>query len=105
MTRDELADEVDHHLSAIEYHTSAIRGQEPDVHPGMFQLPTGQELRQLREECGLEAQEVAERIGCSPAHVSNIETSNGAPGIRTLSKMLTLYRVEWDEETSSTVKI
>lgn len=98
-TADETADhsmDVEYHLNQIERHTAAIRGEDPpDVSPADFRLPTGTELRHLRETCGLTIEEAAGVLEYSENWLYQIENGNEAPGRELLRRCLILYRREW----------
>jgi transcriptional regulator with XRE-family HTH domain len=52
------------------------------------------ELRRLRERAGLTGDDVAKRVKWSASKVSRIETSQTAPSVPDMRKLLTLYDVE-----------
>jgi transcriptional regulator with XRE-family HTH domain len=52
------------------------------------------ELRRLRERAGLTGDDVAKRVKWSASKVSRIETSQTAPSVPDMRKLLTLYDIE-----------
>ncbi|MFD1512670.1 helix-turn-helix domain-containing protein [Halomarina rubra] len=88
---------VDEHLTAIERHIRAIRGEPLDVTPWDYRLPSPEELRAMRKRCGLTQTELAERIDSDQSYVSAVENGKYPPGRGHLTKLLRLYRLEWPE--------
>lgn len=93
-------DDVRFHLRQIERHAAAARnGSEVlapgDITPWDFELPGRADLRQLRKECGLDFDEVAEKTEYSENYIRNIEGGSKAPGRQFIQTMLRLYRREW----------
>ena len=89
--------EREYHLSEIERHVQALRGEGPtgeDVTPWDFQLPSGGNLKQMREICGMTRAEAADAIDYSKATVRNVEHGK-PPGREFIQKTLILYRREW----------
>jgi len=52
------------------------------------------ELRRLRERAGLTGDDVAKRVKWSASKISRIETSQTAPSVPDMRKLLTLYDIE-----------
>lgn len=57
----------------------------------------GEELRRLREACGLTLTEVVSRIGISESHLSRIEKGKRMPSPEDVSALLVVYRVTGEE--------
>jgi transcriptional regulator with XRE-family HTH domain len=57
----------------------------------------GEELRRLREACGLTLSEVVARIGISESHLSRMETGKRAAGPEDVAALLVIYGVTGEE--------
>jgi transcriptional regulator with XRE-family HTH domain len=57
----------------------------------------GEELRRLREACGMTLMEVVTRVGISESYLSRIENGKRAPSPEDVSALLVVYRVTGDE--------
>lgn len=57
----------------------------------------GEELRRLREKCGLSLVEVVSRIGISESYLSRIENGKRAPGPEDVAALLVIYGVTGEE--------
>jgi transcriptional regulator with XRE-family HTH domain len=57
----------------------------------------GEELRRLREACGLTLAEVVSRIGISESHLSRFEKGKRVPSPEDVSALLVIYGVTGDE--------
>jgi transcriptional regulator with XRE-family HTH domain len=57
----------------------------------------GEELRRLREACGLTLTEVVSRIGISESHLSRMESGKRAPSPEDLSALLVIYGVKGED--------
>jgi transcriptional regulator with XRE-family HTH domain len=66
--------------------------------PRDFAIPSGDELRALRDACGLNQQTVALRAGVSAASLRRWEQGERAPSVRSLRRVLAVYRGAWDGE-------
>jgi DNA-binding XRE family transcriptional regulator len=93
--------QVQQELDRIERALHRARGIETaaePIHPLDFRLPSGGELRQLRERCGLDAQAVADRLDMQRSSIYNIESGQQRPSMKTLNQLLRLYRMEWPQD-------
>lgn len=61
--------------------------------PTVRRRQVGRALRSYRVEAGLSVQEVAERLLCSPAKISRIETAQRNPTLRDVRDLLNMYGV------------
>lgn len=91
----DLPPHVDRHLGEIERHVRAARGDPVDVSPWDFGLPTGSDLRALRETCGLSKAAVAEATGYEANTVRAWENGDAAPSREAIRRVLALYKREW----------
>jgi transcriptional regulator with XRE-family HTH domain len=57
----------------------------------------GEELRRLREACGLTLAEVVSRIGISEPHLSRFEKGKRVPSPEDVSALLVIYGVKGEE--------
>lgn len=57
----------------------------------------GDELRRLRDACGLTLSQVVSRIGISESHLSRMEMGKRAPSPEDLSALLVIYEVTGEE--------
>lgn len=57
----------------------------------------GEELRRLREACGLTLADVVARIGISESHLSRWEKGKRVPGPEDVSALLVIYGVTGEE--------
>ncbi len=71
--------------------TDAGRGPRPD-HPDI-----GEQLRARRNERGLSLRDLADRLGCSPSLISQIERGLANPSVSTLYAMVAELDVSLDE--------
>ncbi len=53
----------------------------------------GNKLRQLRSEKGLTLKQVAQKVNCTPAFLSQIENDKASPSIATLKKIAQVFNV------------
>jgi len=68
-------------------------------HPREYRWPDGDELRRLREACGLSRGEVAERTGYEAETIRIYEGANSTqPGRNFCETVLQVYRSEWPDE-------
>ena len=77
-------------MSALEG-TDASRGPRPD-YPDI-----GEQLRARRQERGLSLRDLADRLGCSPSLISQIERGLANPSVSTLYAMVAELDVSLDE--------
>lgn len=62
--------------------------------PFGYTLPTSGELQVLRDQAGLEKQEVAERLDVDRNTIRHWETGRFSPSLETTKEMLAMYRAE-----------
>lgn len=65
-----------------------------DMSPTLRQRELGQRLRTLRTELGLTVEDVAEKLMCSPAKISRMETAARRPALRDVRDLCNLYHVD-----------
>jgi transcriptional regulator with XRE-family HTH domain len=65
-----------------------------DVSPTVRQRELGLRLRKLRTDLGLTVEDVAERLLCSTAKISRLETGARPPILRDVRDLCALYKVE-----------
>jgi transcriptional regulator with XRE-family HTH domain len=65
-----------------------------DASPTVRQRELGRRLRQLRGEQGLTVEDVANRLMCSTAKISRLETGARPPNLRDVRDLCTLYGVD-----------
>lgn len=82
-------------MDEIERQIRKARGEQIDTTPWDYKIPTGSDLKHLREECGLSRQEAGELIDYSEPYITNIETGHKAPGRKFIQKSILLYKQEW----------
>lgn len=72
--------------------------QRPDwfPHPDEFRIPTGEELRSLRERSGLSQAEVADRVECRRHTLSNWERGETSPAVENAEALLECYQDEME---------
>lgn len=91
--------DVEYHTRQIMHHVRQLR--DPDhvesVSPSEFRLPTGEELREMRQRCGYSQDDLADVLEYSQGHVYAVETGNAVPSFTYLRKCLTLFTREWPE--------
>lgn len=92
---------TEHHLAEIERHVRAARGEKIESTPWDFTLPTGSDLKYLRERCGYSREAMGKVIGYSPGTIARVETGHAAPGREYLQSALRFYRREWPREIPS----
>jgi len=85
-------------LAAIEAHVRRARGEDVSNTPWDYQLPTANELAQMREACGLSTEELGELIGYSPHTVRQYEGGAKNPGLQYVVAALRAYRMEWPRD-------
>ena len=69
---------------------------EHDTAAGHFQLPTRQELRELRLVAGLNVTEVADRGGWAASTVHRWEQGDQDPVMSNVRQLLEIYREEFE---------
>jgi DNA-binding XRE family transcriptional regulator len=98
-----MSRDIEDHLDAIERHIHAAREgiDEPEGNLSVyeFRIPTGVELRRLRERCDLTREDVADRIDYSVHTLNQIENGRQPPGRELIVTLLRLYRMEWPDQT------
>ena len=90
--------DVQAELDTIERAVHRARGLDggaDDVHPMDFSLPGPRDLKAMRESCGLSKDDVARRVDMAPRSIYQIELGASRPSMKTLQKLLRLYRMEW----------
>jgi transcriptional regulator with XRE-family HTH domain len=60
-------------------------------------MPLGQKLRELREERDLSLRELAKKLGCSAAFLSDIELGRRYPSDKNLKDLAQLLNISIDE--------
>ena len=86
------------HLDQAALHIRMARDGEDAIEhvtPWEYRIPTADELKQMREFCGLSRTEVSEAIDYAPATVANYENKDQPPGREYIMKVLALYKREW----------
>lgn len=68
-----------------------------DPHPAAFALPSGDELREMRDACDLTQSDVSERCDVSTQTLSQWEHGQRNPSVANLRPVLALYRAEFPE--------
>lgn len=96
-TAQKSADELMAHLNEIERQVREARGEKVDRSPWDFAIPTGRDMKHMRETCGLSREELAEIIGYKTQTVYNVEApgTDYAPGREYISKCLLAFKREW----------
>lgn len=82
-------------LDEIERQVREARGEKVDKTPWDFKIPTGSDLRHMREKCGLSKEEAADALGYNGDTIYNYENGNKAPGRKFIQQALLLYKREW----------
>lgn len=65
-----------------------------DLSPTVRRRELGLRLRKLRNELGLNVEDVANSLLCSPAKISRMETGSRRPTLRDVRDLCALYRVD-----------
>lgn len=65
-----------------------------DASPTVRQRELGLRLRKLRTQLGMTVEDVAEKLLCSTAKISRMETGARRPALRDVRDLCTLYRVD-----------
>ncbi|MBQ9302798.1 helix-turn-helix domain-containing protein [Butyrivibrio sp.] len=56
----------------------------------------GKRIRDLREKAGITQQVLAEKVGVTSVHLSNVETGNAMPGVEVVIKIADYFGVTTD---------
>lgn len=89
------ADELLARLDAIEREVRKARGEQIENTPWDFNIPTGNDLRSMRQQCNLTLEDVAEELDYTTSHIGQVENGSRAPGREFIQKALLLYKQEW----------
>lgn len=60
-------------------------------------MPLGPRIRELRDKCDLSLRELAKRLGCSAAFLSDIELGRRYPSEKNLKDLARILNVSFDE--------
>lgn len=79
--------------------TEYVEADEPTMpNVAKMWIPTGGELRVIRDALGLTRKEVQEKTGIKPRTLGNWEAEDTYPRANDLRRLLALYRVEARDE-------
>lgn len=89
------SNELEHHLTEIERHVRAARGEQIENTPWDFNVPSGRDIKYMREACNISREEFADELGYSHSYVEKVENGQKPGGRQYIKTSLLLLKREW----------